>query len=95
MKGTTASGSRERGEAVVLSQTSTPVLQFQLYGTNKKDHQGLGWKVCSSHRSPLTHTAHTSGVQLEVLWTVAEVAARGVDTQAVDAVHGVCTFVDV
>lgn len=45
--------------------------------------------------SPLTHTAHTSRVQLKVLWTVAEVAARGVDTQAVDAVHRVCTFIDV
>lgn len=69
--------------------------QFQLRGINKKNNQGLGWKVWSPHRFPLTHTAHTGGVQLKVLRTVAQVAAWGVDTQAIDTVHGVCTFVDV
>lgn len=29
------------------------------------------------------------------MWTVAQVAARGVDTQAIDTVHRVCTFIDV
>lgn len=51
--------------------------------------------MCLLDRSPLTHTAHTSGVQLKVLWTVAQVAARGVDTQAIDTVHRVSTFIDV
>lgn len=43
----------------------------------------------------LTHTAHPAGVQFKVLGAVAEVAARGIDTQAVDTVHWVCTLVDI
>ena len=43
----------------------------------------------------LTHAAHPAGVQLKILGAVAEVAARGVDTQAVDAVHGVCTLIHI
>lgn len=43
----------------------------------------------------LTHAAHPAGVQLKILGAVAEVAAGGVDTQAVDAVHGVCTLIHI
>ena len=45
--------------------------------------------------STLTHTAHSSGVELKVRGAVTQVAARGVHTQAVDAVHRVRTLVDV
>lgn len=62
-------------------------------GTNKKDTELLVGRC--GYGSPLTHTTHTSGVQLKVLWTVAQVAARCVDAQAVDTVHRVCTFIDV
>lgn len=41
------------------------------------------------------HTAHTSGVELKVSRAVAEVAAWSVHTQAIDAVHRVCTLIDV
>lgn len=43
----------------------------------------------------LTHTAHPAGVQLKILRAVALVAARGVDTQAIDTVHRVCTLIDI
>ena len=45
--------------------------------------------------STLTHTAHSSGVELKVRGAVTQVSARGVHTQAVDAVHRVRTLVDV
>jgi len=43
----------------------------------------------------LTHAAHAAGIQLKILRAVAEVAAGGVDTQAVDAVHRVCTLIHI
>lgn len=43
----------------------------------------------------LTHTAHSSGVELKVSWAVTQVASWSVHTQAVDAVHGVGALVDV
>lgn len=45
--------------------------------------------------NPSVHAAHPAGVQLKVLRAVAEVAAGGVDTQAIDAVHGVGTLVNI
>lgn len=43
----------------------------------------------------LTHAAHNAGIQLKILGAVAEVAAGGVDTQAVDAVHRICTLIHI
>lgn len=43
----------------------------------------------------LTHAAHAAGIQLKILGAVAEVAAGGVDTQAVDAVHRICTLIHI
>lgn len=48
-----------------------------------------------SELARLTHAAHAGGVELKVVRTVAEVAARRVHTQPVDAVHRVGAFVDV
>lgn len=41
------------------------------------------------------HTAHSSGVKLEVSGTVAQVVAWSVHTQSIDAVHRVSTLIDV
>lgn len=49
----------------------------------------------SRSRGLLTHTAHPAGVQLKILGAAADVAAGGIDTQAIDAVHGVCALVDI
>lgn len=46
-------------------------------------------------RVALTHASYTSRVQLKVLGAVAQVAAWGVDTQTIDAVHRVCTLIDI
>lgn len=43
----------------------------------------------------LTHTAHSSGIELKVSWAVTQVTPWGVHTQPVDAVHRVSTFIDV
>lgn len=41
----------------------------------------------------LTHTTHSSGVELKVRWTVAQVAARCVHTESIDAVDWISTLI--
>ena len=60
----------------------------------KSEYLTLYNSVCFVSPS-LTNTTHTSGVQLEIRGAVTLVATRSVDTQAVDAVYGICTFINI
>lgn len=45
--------------------------------------------------NPCIDAAHPSGVQLEVLWAVAQVASWGVHTQSIDTVHRVSALIHI